>query len=88
MSAAAERRNRLDLLASNGIRGVIHKASEGARYGDPTNRLRRQQIKQAVILYGSCHFDAGEVVIAQVDRFFKEAEPDETTWCSTSSGRA
>ncbi|SDD95768.1 lysozyme [Bradyrhizobium brasilense] len=66
-------------LASAGIWGVICKASEGAGYGDPTYRRRREQIKQAGLLHGAYHFNTGEAVMAQVDRFFKEAQPDDTT---------
>lgn len=66
-------------LASAGIYGVICKASEGSGYGDPTYRRRREQIKQANLLHGAYHFNTAEAVMAQVDRFFSEAQPDETT---------
>lgn len=66
-------------VASGGIWGVICKASEGAGYGDPTYASRRMAIKQAGLLHGAYHFNTGEAVMAQVDRFFKEAQPDDKT---------
>lgn len=66
-------------VAAAGIWGVICKASEGAGYGDPTYDARRAAIKAAGLLHGAYHFNTGEAVKAQVDRFFDEAEPDEST---------
>lgn len=65
--------------ADAGIFGVICKASEGAGYGDPTYAPRRRQIEAAGLEHGAYHFNTGEAVAAQVDRFFKEAQPDDRT---------
>ncbi len=66
-------------VAAAGIWGVICKASEGGGYGDPTYDARRVAIKAAGLLHGAYHFNTGEAVAAQVDRFFREAEPDDHT---------
>lgn len=66
-------------VAAAGIWGVICKASEGAGYGDPTYDQRRTAIKAAGLLHGAYHFNTGEAVRAQVDKFFLEADPDEGT---------
>lgn len=68
-----------DAAADAGIWGVICKASEGAGYGDPTYASRRKQILASGLLHGAYHFNTGEAVAAQVDRFFKEAQPDDNT---------
>lgn len=68
-----------DAVATAGIWGVICKASEGAGYGDPTYDVRRRSIKAAGLLHGAYHFNTGEAVRAQVDRFFLEADPDDST---------
>lgn len=62
-----------------GIWGVICKASEGSLYGDPTYEARRDAIKGAGLLHGAYHFNTGEAVKAQVDKFFREAQPDDQT---------
>lgn len=66
-------------VATAGIWGVICKASEGVGYGDPTYDARRTAIKTAGLLHGAYHFNTGESVKTQVDRFFREAEPDDNT---------
>ena len=68
-----------EAVAAAGIWGVIHKASEGAGYGDPTYAARRPLIKAAGLEHGAYHFNTGEAVLAQLDRFFREAEPDDRT---------
>jgi lysozyme len=66
-------------MAAAGIWGVICKASEGAGYGDPTYDARRPLIKSAGLEHGAYHFNTGETVSAQIDRFFVEADPDDRT---------
>lgn len=66
-------------VAQAGIWGVICKASEGAGYGDPTYDVRRPLIKAAGLEHGAYHFNTGEQVSRQVDRFFREADPDQRT---------
>jgi lysozyme len=68
-----------EAVAAAGIWGVICKASEGAGYGDPTYAARRTAIKAAGLAHGAYHFNTGEPVAAQVDRFFREAQPDAST---------
>lgn len=66
-------------VADSDIWGVICKASEGTSYTDPTYKARRPLIKAAKLLHGAYHFNTGENVKAQVDRFFFSAQPDDTT---------
>lgn len=59
-----------------GIRGVIHKASQGAGYKDPKYDTVRQMAKEAGLLWGAYHFGTGANVSAQVDNFIRSAAPD------------
>jgi GH25 family lysozyme M1 (1,4-beta-N-acetylmuramidase) len=56
-----------------GIRGVIHKASEGTRYIDKDYLSRREEARKAGLLWGAYHFATGEDVETQVDHFLKTA---------------
>lgn len=62
---------------NSGIRGVIHKASQGK--ADPLYAKRRPQALAAGHLWGAYHFNTGESPAKQVDRFFSAADPDEMT---------
>jgi lysozyme len=66
-------------IRSAGIVGVICKASEGSGYGDPTYADRRVAIESAGLKHGAYHFNTGEAVAAQIDRFFREADPSDKT---------
>lgn len=74
-------RGEIDFAAvgNAGIWGVICKASEGTGYADPTYDSRRALIKAAGLLHGAYHFNSGEDVTIQVERFFAQAEPDDST---------
>ena len=41
---------------ANGLQWLIHKATEGSTYTDPTYAARRQQAKKAGLLFGAYHF--------------------------------
>lgn len=43
-------------VANDGIRAVIHKATQGTRFVDPTFESRRTQIENAGLLFGAYHF--------------------------------
>lgn len=62
-----------------GIRGVIHKATQGIRITDPLYALRRKQAGAAGMLWGAYHFNSGEDVTAQVRHFLSVADPDPNT---------
>jgi lysozyme len=62
-----------------GIRGVIHKASQGKGYRDPVYAPRRKQATDAGLLWGAYHFNTGENVAAQVDNFLRCADPTDAT---------
>jgi lysozyme len=62
-----------------GIRGVIHKASEGTYSTDKTYAARRQAAAKAGMLWGAYHFCSGDPVTAQVAAFVTKAAPDANT---------
>jgi len=66
-------------VAKAGVWGVIHKASQGRSYVDPTYADRRNAVRGAGLLWGAYHFNTGESVTAQVDNFMKAAKPDAST---------
>jgi lysozyme len=69
----------LKLTAKAGVWGVIHKASQGSTYKDPTYDARRKMAKDAGLLWGAYHFNDGSTVATQVDWFLKCAAPDDAT---------
>ncbi len=62
-----------------GIRLVIHKASEGITIVDRKYAERRQQAKDAGLLWGAYHFGRGSDVDAQVANFLSVVNPDPET---------
>jgi lysozyme len=62
-----------------GIRGVIHKATQGVGITDPLYAPRRKAAADAGMLWGAYHFNTGESVAAQVKHFLAVAEPDVAT---------
>jgi hypothetical protein len=76
-----------------GIRGVIHKATQGVGITDRLYAPRRKAAVDAGMLWGAYHFNTGEGVAAQVKHFLAAAEPDagtlmaldfEETWAGAS----
>lgn len=63
-----------------GIRGVIHKATQGIGVSDPLYATRRRAAMAANLLWGAYHFNTGENVTAQVNHFLTAAEPDASTF--------
>lgn len=75
-----------------GIRGVIHKASQGAAASDPTYAKRRKDAVAAGLLFGAYHFCDNSNVANQVSNFLRCAQPDENTllaadWEEVDKGR-
>ena len=62
-----------------GIRGIIHKASQGADEVDPLYAERRSAALGAGLRWGAYHFGTGAEVDAQVANFLAAAQPDAGT---------
>jgi GH25 family lysozyme M1 (1,4-beta-N-acetylmuramidase) len=62
-----------------GIRGIIHKSSQGTGMTDKTYASRRTSAVRAGLLWGAYHFADNSNVKAQVDNFMKSAQPEEHT---------
>lgn len=58
-----------------GILGVIHKATQGSTYIDPTFHERRGQALAAGLLWGAYHFGTGGDGAGQADFFLATVEP-------------
>lgn len=67
------------LAAAQGIRGIIHKASQGTTVTDDLYDMRRGRAKAADLLWGAYHFATDEDPAAQVKHFLTCAEPDKDT---------
>lgn len=62
-----------------GIRGVIHKATEGGAIVDPAYAKRRKAATDAGLLWGAYHFIRPGDAKHQAMRFVEEAAPDAQT---------
>jgi lysozyme len=62
-----------------GIRGVIHKATEGFRFVDKKYATRRQQALDAGLLWGAYHFGVGGDGSDQADHFLETVTPTPDT---------
>jgi lysozyme len=58
-----------------GIVGVIHKASEGLTYVDPTYAGNRRKALAAGLLWGAYHFGSGGNPAGQADHFLDVVAP-------------
>lgn len=67
------------LTAKAGVLGVIHKATEGLSYKDPTYKLRKNLALDAGLLWGAYHFLRPDNMQAQCDFFLNTVQPDEHT---------
>lgn len=63
------------LVRRAGVAAVIHKATEGATYRDPTFARRREAARAAGLLWGSYHFSSGVEVGSQVENYLAYADP-------------
>jgi lysozyme len=59
----------LGVAANNGVRGVIHKATEGATWSDDTYATRNAAATAAGLLWGAYHFGTAANPVAQADFF-------------------
>src|SRR5262245_17176682 len=71
----------------DGILGVIHKATQGQTFKDPTYRRNRQSAKDAGLLWGAYHFGTGSDGLKQAQHFLAVVgnEPGTLLAPSTSS---
>lgn len=65
-----------DAVKSDGIVGVIYKATEGSSYTDPTYVAQQIAAKEAGLKWGAYHFATGAKVASQIDNFLRYAAPD------------
>jgi lysozyme len=61
--------------AGAGIRGVIHKSTQGIGYIDPMYESNRQKALTAGLLFGAYHFGTGEEGGSQADFFLQKVGP-------------
>ncbi len=73
--------NEIDFAAlyAYGVRGIIHKATQGIGNVDHKYDERREQATAAGMLWGAYHFATGDDVDAQVKHFIETAKPDSNT---------
>src|SRR5260370_27135777 len=60
---------------SGGILGVIHKATQGLTFQDPTYRQHRQSAQDAGLLWGAYHFGTGSDGVSQAEFFLNFVQP-------------
>lgn len=64
---------------NSGIRGIIHKASEGTGYVDPSYKEARKGALAAGLHWGAYHFGDGTDPVKQAAHFVATADPDDGT---------
>lgn len=62
-----------------GIRGVIHKATQGLEYTDPEHESRRHRARSVDLYWGAYHFGVGGDGVGQADFFLRVVNPSPTT---------
>jgi lysozyme len=65
----------LSRAAAAGVLAVIHKATQGSGFSDPSYNARRNAAKDAGLLWGAYHFATGADPVAQARFFLKAAGP-------------
>lgn len=62
-------------VKSDGIVGVIHKATQGFRYTDPKYQSRRSKALDVGLLWGAYHFGVGGDGVSQAEHFLSVVNP-------------
>lgn len=62
-------------IKAAGIVGVIHKATEGLNYTDPTYQARKSQAQAAGLWWGAYHFATSDDAVAQAQHFLTVVNP-------------
>lgn len=65
-------------IKASGISGVIHKATQGATYIDPTYHERRAQALESGLLWGAYHFGELGYPLTQAEHFLSVVQPEPT----------
>jgi lysozyme len=65
----------LQAAKADGILGVIHKATQGLTFQDPTYGTNRQQANAAGLLWGAYHFGTGADGVSEAEYFLNFAQP-------------
>jgi lysozyme len=65
--------NDVTLLARSGVMGVIHKATQGTRFVDPTFAEHRKLIEDAQLRFGAYHFGIAGDAIGQAEHLLDVA---------------
>jgi lysozyme len=60
---------------TDGIVGVIHKASQGLGYSDPLYETNRKQAAGAGLYWGAYHFGTGSDGVHQAEHFLSVVQP-------------
>ncbi len=68
-----------DKIISDGIVGVIHKATQGLTFTDKVYARRKDQALRAGLLWGAYHFGVGGDGSDQADFFLSTVKPDAQT---------
>jgi lysozyme len=63
------------LVKADGIIGIIHEATQGFDYIDPTFSDHRNQALAAGLFWGAYHFGVGGDGVAQADQFLTTVNP-------------
>jgi lysozyme len=64
---------------SNGILGIIQKATQGHTFVDPTFEINRQKAINSNLLFGAYHFGTGSEGVKQAEFFLETVQPDNDT---------
>lgn len=64
-----------DEIKSAGIAGIIHKATQGTNWSDPTYSVRKPQALAAGLLWGAYHFGTNADGAEQAQYFLKVVNP-------------
>src|SRR5205809_7810527 len=64
---------------TGGIVGVIHKATQGLAYTDPTYAERETLATGERLLWGAYHFGTGSDGVQQAEHFLEVVQPDDAT---------
>ena len=62
-----------------GIVGLIHKATQGCRFADPTYKNNLAQAQSLGLLWGAYHFGTGEDAVSQANFFLQTVQPADGT---------
>jgi lysozyme len=66
-------------IYNDGIRAIIHKATQGLTHVDTQYQARRASAQGVGLLWGAYHFGTGDDPIRQAEHFLSTAAPDNNT---------